>query len=99
LDKHSHQLRGTGNAYQSSGIFADETTPLGEVTRDPTFDIFKRLPDGDLVWITAVQGLKGAKEQMVRAAAISPGEYFIHLQGTGVVATHVTQSQEWTDVV
>jgi hypothetical protein len=64
-----------------------------------TFDIFKRLPDGDPVWITAVQGLKEAKERMARAAAISPGEYFIHLQGEGVVATHVTQSQEWADVV
>jgi hypothetical protein len=99
LDKHFHLLRGIGNAYQPGGIFADETTSIGEVTMDSTFDMFKRLPDGDPVWITAVQGLKEAKEQMVRAAAISPGEYFIHLQGKGVVATHVTQSQEWTDVV
>ena len=63
---------------------------------DSTFDIFKRLPDGDPVWITAVQGLKEAKEQMVRAAAISPGEYFIHLQGEGIVANHVADGQEWT---
>ena len=66
---------------------------------NPTFDIFKRLPDGDPVWITAVQGLQEAKEQMARAAAISPGEYFIHLQGEGVVATHVIDSQESADLV
>jgi hypothetical protein len=66
---------------------------------DSTFDIFKRLPDGDPFWITAVQGLREAKEHMARAAAISSGEYFIYLQGEGVVAKHVTDSQEWADTV
>ena len=61
-----------------------------------TFDIFKRLPDGDPVWITAVQGLQEAKEQVARTAANSPGEYFIHLQGEGIVAKHVADGQECT---
>jgi hypothetical protein len=64
---------------------------------DSTFDVFKRLPDGDPLWIAAVQGLQAAKERMAHAAAISPGEYFIHLQGEGIVAKHATDSQEWAD--
>jgi hypothetical protein len=60
-----------------------------------TFDIFKLLPDGPL-WITAVQGLKEAKERMARMALISPGEYFIHSQERGVVGR---QPQEWAEVV
>ena len=64
-----------------------------------TFDIFKRLPDGNPVWIAAIQGLQEAKERMAHEAAISPGDYFIHLQGEGVVAKHDTDSQEWADVV
>jgi hypothetical protein len=59
-----------------------------------TFDIFKLLPDGP-IWITAVDGIREAKERMARLVLISPGQYFIHSQEKGVVAKH---SQEWAEV-
>jgi len=50
------------------------------------FDIFKRLPNGNTLWITTVEGLVEAKRRMGRLAAISGGEYFVYLQGEGIVA-------------
>ena len=66
---------------------------------DSNFDIFKRLPNGDPLWITTVRGLKEAKDTMALEAASSPGEYFIFLPGEGVVANLATTSEEWADVV
>jgi len=51
-----------------------------------SFDIFKRLPNGNTLWITTVEGLVEAKRRMGRLAAISGGEYFVYLQGEGIVA-------------
>lgn len=42
------------------------------------FDIFKRLPDGNPLWVKAVEGLEEAKAQLARIAANAPGEYFIY---------------------
>jgi len=44
-------------------------------------DIFKRLPDGQPLWMKAVDGLEEAKAQLTRLTAISPGEYFIYSNG------------------
>jgi len=66
---------------------------------DSTFDIFKRLPDGTSVWLKAVCSRREAEEQMALEAANSPGEYFIFLQGQGVVAKHVADSEEGADAV
>ena len=57
---------------------------------ESTFDIFRRLANSDPIWIAAVKGLKEAKEKMALEAANSPGEYFIFLQGEGVVAKYAT---------
>jgi hypothetical protein len=67
---------------------------LEEAAMGSTFDIFKLTRDGPL-WVTAVQGLREAKVWMARLVLISPGEYFIHSQGKGVVAR---QCQEWVEV-
>jgi hypothetical protein len=42
------------------------------------FDIFKKLPDGNPLWVKAVEGLEEAKAQLARLAATAPGEYFIY---------------------
>jgi hypothetical protein len=42
------------------------------------FDIFKTLPDGDPLWVKAVEGLEEAKAQLARLMATAPGEYFIY---------------------
>lgn len=42
------------------------------------FDIFKRLPDGQPLWVKAVEGLEEARAQLARLAASAPGEYFIY---------------------
>jgi len=41
-------------------------------------DIFKRLPNGKMVWVRAVDGLEEAKLQLKRLAFINPGDYFIY---------------------
>ncbi len=60
-----------------------------------TFDIFKVTSDGPL-WVEAVRNLERAKERMAHLALISPGEYFIHSQDTGVVAK---QTQEYLEEI
>jgi hypothetical protein len=57
-----------------------------EAEMNHRFDIFKRLPNGNTLWITTVEGLVEAKSRMGRLATISGGEYFVYLQGEGIVA-------------
>lgn len=59
------------------------------------FDIFKRLANGNTLWITAVEGLRDAQKRMARLATISSGEYFIYLQGEGIVAELSPEHQTW----
>lgn len=44
---------------------------------DVKFDIFQKLPDGQPVWVKAVEGLEEAKLQLNQIAQAIPGEYFI----------------------
>jgi hypothetical protein len=41
------------------------------------FDLFLRLPDGQPVWIKAVETLEDAQTELSHIAAHSPGDYFI----------------------
>lgn len=41
------------------------------------FDIFRRLPDGQPLWVQAVEGLEEAKLQLTHLVKASPGTYFI----------------------
>ena len=50
-----------------------------------TFDIFRVTSEGPL-WVEAILGLREAKERMALLVLTSPGQYFIHSQGEGVVA-------------
>jgi hypothetical protein len=44
---------------------------------DTTFDIFKKLPDGQPIWVKAVEGLEEAKRQLTQMSTRAPGDYFI----------------------
>lgn len=44
---------------------------------DVKFDIFRKLPDGQPVWVKAVEGLEETKRQLTQLAAELPGDYFI----------------------
>ena len=44
---------------------------------DAKFDIFRRLPDGQPIWVKAVHGMEQAKEEILQLAAKYPGNYFI----------------------
>lgn len=55
-----------------------------------TFDIFKRLGNGDSFWIAAVRGFAEAIKRIDRLSHIVPGDYLIYLQGEGIVAERVT---------
>jgi hypothetical protein len=48
---------------------------------DSTFDIFKRLPDGNFTCIAAVRGFGEARRRINRLAKQSTGQYLIHSQG------------------
>jgi hypothetical protein len=50
---------------------------------DAKFDIFKRLPDGQPLWVKAVDGLEEARAQLARLAASAPGDYFIYSMRDG----------------
>jgi hypothetical protein len=41
-------------------------------------DIFKRLPDGQMAWVRAVESMAEAQVQLKRLEYINPGEYFIY---------------------
>ena len=48
---------------------------------DSTFDIFKRLPDGNFTRIAAVRGLGEARRRINRLARVVQGHYLIHSEG------------------
>ena len=48
---------------------------------DSTFDIFKRLPDGNFTCITAVRGVAQARRRINRLTRHTTGRYLIHSQG------------------
>jgi hypothetical protein len=52
-----------------------------ELEVDSTFDIFKRLPDGNFIRVSAVRGLKEARRLIKRLTRIAPGQYLAHSQG------------------
>jgi hypothetical protein len=45
-----------------------------------------------------VDGLTEAKRRMARFAQLSPGEYFVYLQGEGIVAELGAEQQQWMGV-
>ena len=52
---------------------------------DAKYDIFRRLPDGQVLWLKAVNGQEQAKSELTQIAKISPGEYFIFDSRNGTV--------------
>jgi hypothetical protein len=51
----------------------------------PTFDIFKRLPDGCFFWVAGDQDFESAKNRLDRLATTVPGHYLLHSQDKGFV--------------
>jgi hypothetical protein len=86
---------GIGNANEATAVLTDTDEAMEDATMDSTFDIFKITSDGPL-WIEVVPGLERAKARMADLALTSPGEYFIHCQGQGVIAK---QSQEFLEEI
>ena len=43
----------------------------------PPLDVFRGVPDGDAVWVEAVDGLASAKERMEQLTGNAPDSYFI----------------------
>jgi hypothetical protein len=48
---------------------------------DSTFDIFKKLPDGNFTCIAAVRGLGQVRRRISRLPKHNTGHYLIHSQG------------------
>lgn len=66
-----------------------------EAQMSGVFDIFKKLPDGKPLWITAVKGFEEARQHLHNLAAKTPGEYFIYSEMSGdVIARIRTSSQD-----
>jgi hypothetical protein len=49
------------------------------------FDIFLELPDGNPLWLSAVEGFERAKREIQRRILDSPGEYFLFNSRTGEI--------------
>lgn len=49
------------------------------------FDIFKKLPDGQPMWVRAVEGLTEAKAHLVALTKSEPGEYFLYNSPSGEI--------------
>jgi len=49
-----------------------------EVIVSYKLDIFRKLPDGQFLWVKAVEGLEEAKSQLGRLAELNPGDYMIY---------------------
>jgi hypothetical protein len=47
------------------------------------FDLFMRLPDGQPIWIKAVERLEDARNELAQIAAHTPGNYFIFNASNG----------------
>lgn len=47
------------------------------------FDLFLRLPDGQPVWIKAVENLPDAQSELIRMSTDAPGDYFIFNAANG----------------
>jgi hypothetical protein len=43
-----------------------------------TYDIFRKLPAGEPVWVEAVQGLEDAQSRLRELVAVRPGDYYIY---------------------
>ena len=54
---------------------------------DAKYDIFRKLPGGEALWLKAVTGLGQAKSEMAQIAKLSPGEYFIFDTRNGSVVS------------
>jgi hypothetical protein len=65
---------------------------------DYRFDIFKRRSNGNTLWISTVEGLTEANRRMARFAQLSPGDYFVYLQGEGIVAELGAEQEQWMGV-
>ena len=65
---------------------------------EPVFDVFKRLPGGNSLWITTAQSLTAAEKRMVDLASIAPGEYFVYSQGK-ILAEFVPDTQPYAEVI
>ncbi|HTZ49707.1 MAG TPA: hypothetical protein VMH20_19105 [Verrucomicrobiae bacterium] len=47
------------------------------------FDLFMRLPDGQPIWIKAVERLEEARKELAQMAERTPGNYFIFNASNG----------------
>ena len=52
---------------------------------DQKFDIFKKLPDGQPIWVRAVEGLAEAKQHLLQLTQTAPGEYFLYNSPSGQI--------------
>jgi hypothetical protein len=52
---------------------------------DEKFDIFKKLSDGQPMWVRAVDGFTEAKQQLLQLSQEAPGEYFLYNSPTGQI--------------
>jgi hypothetical protein len=59
-------------------------------------DIFRSYPDGQYLWIKAVENLEEAESQVISLAQREPGDYFIFDTRTGYRYRQGFASPSWT---
>jgi hypothetical protein len=59
----------------------------------PSFDIFKRLQDGNFFWVAADDDFDSAKSRLEKLSSSIPGHYLIHSQDRGFILEQNTAPQ------
>ena len=55
----------------------------------PNYDIFRRLPDGESIWIEAVHNLDHARRRLADLMKAEPGDYIVYdLSQREIVVEH-----------
>jgi hypothetical protein len=54
-----------------------------------TFDIFVGAPEGNGLWVEAVEGLSNAHQRMRQIAAQKPGKYFLFSRSSKSILTRI----------
>jgi len=60
-----------------------------EAEAEPSFDIFRGVPDKNAIWYETVAGLATARERMERIASVRPGSYFVFSRGDHSVLARI----------
>jgi hypothetical protein len=64
--------------YDLGGPARKHKTPARRMTMRSTYDIFRKFPDGESIWIEAVYTLELAHSRLANLIKVQPGDYILY---------------------